>query len=85
MDCIASVSESKPHMDWNFLALSAAPCPLIDALTIGDAGYILLLGYRANSKPSLKWEKSAMQMSQRNVCQPRQRNFSKSEPYQAAS
>lgn len=72
-------------MDWNFLTLSAASCPLIDALTKGDAGYILLPGYRADSKASLKWEKSAMQMSQRNGCQPKQRNFSKSEPYQAAS
>ena len=81
MDCTASVSDNKPHMDWNFLAISAAFCPLIDAMTIGDAGSILLPGYRANSGASLKWEKSAMQIRQRNGCHPRQRNSSKSEPY----
>lgn len=81
MDCTASVSDSKPRMDWSFLAISAAFCPLTDAMTTGDAGYIILPGYRAKSGASLKWEKSAMQIRQRNGCHPRQRNFSKSEPY----
>lgn len=66
-------------MDWSSPAISAA-CPLMDATTIGDAGYILLSGYRAKSGASLKWEKSAMRMRERNGCHPRQRNFSKSEP-----
>lgn len=75
--CAASVSNSKPHTDWSSLAIS---CPLMDATTRGDAGYILLRGSRAKSGASLKWGKSAMRIRRRNGCHPRQRSFSKSEP-----
>jgi len=75
MDCTACVSASTAPVGWSFLAFSVAFCPLVDAKTRGVAGCIHLPGY---SGASLKCKKLAMQ---RNVCHPRQRNFSKSEPY----
>lgn len=72
-------------MDWSFLAISAAFCPLVNAMTIGDAGYILLPGYRANSGASINGKNQPCKSDREMAATQRRGTFPSLNPLQAAT